>query len=165
MKTDRRAGKAGRGSAATTRRPAGNPNSSVVHSWSSHLRRARRGGDFIDEPWRRFPVAIQRIKTDPGSEFGSAFTWHLQDLGIAHRYIPHGSPESNGKVERSHRTDEEECSRRVRSRTLEELQTKLRTWGHEYNHLRPHLALKSTTPVERLCELRISIPHPVRQTA
>ena len=71
---------------------------------------------------RRLPVVIQRIETDHGSEFGTDFTWHLHDVGIAHRYIPRGNPESNGKVERSHRTDEEACSRRVRFRTLEELQ-------------------------------------------
>lgn len=120
--------------------------------------------DFVEESRQRLPVAIQRIKTDHGSEFGTDFTSHLYDLGIAHRYIPRGRPESNGKVERSHRTDVEECYRRVRFRTLEELQAKLRAWEHEYNHLRPHLALKGRTPIERLCGLLISVPHPVRQT-
>jgi transposase InsO family protein len=120
--------------------------------------------DFDEELRRRLPFAIQRITTDHGSEFGTDFTWHLHDLGIDHRYIPRGYPESNGKVERNHRTDQEEFYRRVRFRTLEELQTKLRTWEHEYNHLRPHLALKGQTPVERLCELRVSVPQPVRRT-
>jgi transposase InsO family protein len=46
------------------------------------------------------------------SECGTDFTWHLQDSGIAHRYIPRGSPESNGKVERSHQADEDEFYRR-----------------------------------------------------
>ncbi len=72
---------------------------------------------FIEEVRQRLPVAIQRIQTDHGSEFGTDFTWHLRDLGIGHRQIPRGCPESNGKVERSHRTDEDEFYRRVFFRT------------------------------------------------
>lgn len=111
------------------------------------------------------PVAIQRIKTDHGSEFGTDFTWHLDDLGILHRPIPRGSPESNGKVERSHRTDEEQFYRRVTFRSPQEIRHLLREWEHEYNHRCPHLALGGKTPAERLCELRITVPQPVRRIA
>jgi hypothetical protein len=31
-----------------------------------------------------FPAAIRRIQTDHGSEWGTDFTWHLHDFGIAH---------------------------------------------------------------------------------
>jgi transposase InsO family protein len=65
------------------------------------------------------------------------------------------SPESKGKVERSHRTDEEEFYRRTTFRTVAEFAAKLRRWENEYNHRRPHLALAGKTPAERLCELRI----------
>jgi hypothetical protein len=70
---------------------------------------------------QRLPVAIQRITTDDGSEFGTDFTWHLHDLGSAHRRIPPCCPESNGKVERSHHTDEEEFYRRFPSKSPQEL--------------------------------------------
>jgi hypothetical protein len=30
-------------------------------------------------------MAIQREQTDHGNGFGTDFTWHLRDLGIAHR--------------------------------------------------------------------------------
>lgn len=119
---------------------------------------------FVDEVRRRLPVAIQRIQTDHGSEFGTDFTWHLHDLGIRHRQIPRRSPESNGKVERSHRTDEDEFYRRGIFRTPEDLAQQLRQWEHEYNHRRPHLALRGRTPAERLCELRIAC-EPVQQLA
>ena len=36
----------------------------------------------IDEVRRRLPMAIQRIQTDHGSEFGTDYTWHLQDVGL-----------------------------------------------------------------------------------
>jgi transposase InsO family protein len=73
----------------------------------------RSATDFVDELRRRVPAAIQRIQTDHGSGFGIDLTWHLRDLGVAHRDIPHGCPESNVKVERSHRTDEDEVYRRT----------------------------------------------------
>jgi transposase InsO family protein len=98
--------------------------------------------DFVEELRRRLPMAIERIKTDHGSKFGTDFTCHLHGVGIAHRYIPRGSPETNGMVERSHRTDAEEFDRRTHFRAVEELQAKLRVWESEYNHPRPHLALK-----------------------
>jgi transposase InsO family protein len=59
----------------------------------------RSATTFVEEVRRRLPVAIQRIQTDHGSEFGTDFTWHLRDLGIAHRHIPPGCPEANGKVD------------------------------------------------------------------
>src|SRR5215510_9700611 len=46
--------------------------------------------DFVEEVRRRLPMAIQRIQTDHGSEFGTDFTWHLRDLGVSHRQIPRG---------------------------------------------------------------------------
>jgi transposase InsO family protein len=117
--------------------------------------RRRRELAHAREIRRRLPVAIQRVQTDHGNEFGTDFTWHLRDLGIAHRHISSGCPESNGKVERSHRTDEDEVYRRTTFRTAAELAAKLRRWEHEYNHRRLHLALAGQTPAERLCELRI----------
>ena len=119
---------------------------------------------FLDEVRQRLPMAIQRVQTDHGNEFGTDFTWHLRDLGIAHRRIPPGCPEVNGKVERSHRTDEEEFYRRTTFHSPAELTAKLRRWEHEYNHRRPHLALAGKTPAERVCELRI-VERSVQATA
>src|SRR5215470_5636562 len=86
-------------------------------------------------------------------------------LHVAHKHIPPGCPESNGKVERSHRTDESEFYRRVTFRTRSELVRKLRAWEHEYNHRRLRLALGGKTPAERLAELRISSAAGVLRSA
>src|SRR5262249_60955166 len=102
-----------------------------------------------NEVRQAFPVAIRRIQTDNGSEWGTDFTWHLHDLGIAHKHIPPGCPESNGKVERSHRTDESEFYRRVTFRTRSELVRKLRAWEHEDNHRRLPLPPGGEKPPER----------------
>lgn len=111
--------------------------------------------DFVDEVRGKLPVAIKRIQTDWGSEFGSHFTWHLEDLGIEHKHIPAGCPEANGKVERSHRTDADEFYARFSFSTPSELRAALKTWESEYNERRPHLALNGKTPSERLLELRV----------
>lgn len=121
--------------------------------------------DFVDELRERLPLAIQQIRTDNGSEFGTDFTWHLHDLGIGHHRNPPACPEANGKVERSHRTDEDEFYRRFTFNSPQELRALLRDWEHEYNHLRPHLALRGRTPAEALIELRIRYPDAVRLSA
>src|SRR5207247_1378459 len=101
--------------ASTSSRPLTKRRATYAHN------SIRSATDFVDELRRRFPAAIQRIQTDHGSEFGTDFTWHLRDLGLAHRHIPRGCPESNGKVERSHRTDEDEFYRRTILRSQAEL--------------------------------------------
>ena len=63
---------------------------------------------FVDYIQAQFPFRIRMIRTDNGHEFQAQFHWHLKDLGIDHVYIKPHSPRLNGKVERSHRTDEAE---------------------------------------------------------
>lgn len=48
------------------------------------------------------------IQTDNGAEFQSNFHWHLEEHDIRHVYIRPRTPRLNGKVERSHRVDEQE---------------------------------------------------------
>lgn len=64
--------------------------------------------DFVDYVIEKFPFRIQMIRTDNGHEFQAKFHWHVEDRGIRHAYIKPGSPQLNGKVERSHRSDQEE---------------------------------------------------------
>jgi len=56
----------------------------------------------------KFPFRIRTIRTDRGHEFQALFHWHVADLGMEHVYIKPRTPQLNGKVERSHRTDVEE---------------------------------------------------------
>jgi transposase InsO family protein len=63
---------------------------------------------FVDYAPTKLPFSVHSIQTDNGIEFGPQFHWHLLDKGIEHRYIKPRSPRLNGKVERSHRIDEEE---------------------------------------------------------
>ena len=54
------------------------------------------------------PPGRQGEKPDRGHEFQALFHWHVADQGIRHVYIKPRSPQLNGKVERSHRTDQQE---------------------------------------------------------
>ena len=63
---------------------------------------------FVDEVIRRLPFRVLVIQTDNGAEFQSRFHWHLEARDIRHVYIRPKTPHLNGKVERSHRVDEQE---------------------------------------------------------
>ncbi len=108
--------------------------------------------DFINQVRQALPFAIKQIQTDNGSEFSEAFSWHLEDLGINHRKTKIRSPEENGKVERSHRTDEEEFYGINRFVSIRHCIRLLKQWEEEYNNERPHMALNGKTPREYLTE-------------
>lgn len=108
--------------------------------------------DFINQVKQALPFAIKQIQTDNGGEFSETFSWHLEDLGINHRKTKICSPEENGKVERSHRTDEEEFYRINRFVSIQHCIKLLGQWEKEYNGIRPHMALGGKTPQEYLTE-------------
>jgi transposase InsO family protein len=63
---------------------------------------------FVDEVIRRLPFRVLVIQTDNGAEFQSNFHWHLEERDIRHVYIRPRTPRLYGKVERSHRVDDQE---------------------------------------------------------
>ena len=63
---------------------------------------------FIDEVLRRLPFGVHVVQTDNGAEFQSQFHWHLESRDVRHCYIRPRTPRLNGKVERSHRVDDQE---------------------------------------------------------
>ena len=112
------------------------------------------------------PFKIQAIKTDNGSCFTNRYTGYLKssdpmnprlhpldvlckELDIQHYLIDPGKPAQNGKVERSHRTDQEMFYDKVTFRSFEELKLKLRLWNMYYNDLE-HCGLNGLTPNQAL---------------
>lgn len=108
--------------------------------------------NFVNRLQQSLPFAIKQIQTDNGSEFSEAFSWHLDDLGIGHRKTKVRCPEKNGKVERSHRTDEQEFYGINRFVSIHHLKRLLRQWEKEYNTERQHMALGGKTPSQSLDE-------------
>jgi transposase InsO family protein len=107
---------------------------------------------FVNHIIQKFPFRIQQIRTDNGHEFQAKFHWHVEDLGIRHAYIKPRSPQLNGKVERSHRSDQEEFYQLLSYKDDVDLEEKLDEWERFYNLSRPHGAHKGKTPYEILKE-------------
>ena len=78
----------------------------------------------------------------------------MDELDIRHVYIKPRTPRLNGKVERSHRVDNQEFYQLLDKRGISDdirlFNDKLREWENYYNFNRPHGALNGQTPYERL---------------
>ena len=106
--------------------------------------------DFVDYVVEKFPFRIHTIRTDRGHEFQALFHWHVEDKGIRHVYIKPRTPQLNGKVERSHRSDKEEFYQLLTYTDDVDLKKKLAEWERFYNFGRPHGAFNGKTPYEAL---------------
>ena len=105
---------------------------------------------FVDYVINKFPFRIQQIRTDRGHEFQALFHWHVEDKGIRHFYIKPRSPQLNGKVERSHRSDQEDFYQLLKYKNDVDLEKRLYEWEQFYNVARPHGTHKGKTPYESL---------------
>ena len=100
--------------------------------------------EFIRHCVKKFPYAVECVQTDNGSEFtnrmnGSKtvrptlFQKTLDDLGIQHKLIKVFTPRHNGKVERSHRKDNEYFYASHKFYSFEDFQKQLAVWQYKYN--------------------------------
>ncbi len=103
---------------------------------------------FMNYVVEKFPFRISTIRTDRGHEFQARFHWHVEDQGMRHVYIKPQTPQLNGKVERSHRTDQTEFYQLLTYTDDIDLNAKLKAWENFYNYDRPHLSLEGKTPYE-----------------
>lgn len=108
--------------------------------------------DFLDYVIKSFPFRIREVRTDNGHEFQAKFHRHVEDQGIRHAYIKPRSPQLNGKVERSHRTDQEEFCQLLTYKDDVDLEEKLAHWERFYNLSRRHGAFNGKAPYEALRE-------------
>jgi transposase InsO family protein len=119
---------------------------------------------FLNEVRQRLPFRIHVVQTDNGAEFQSQFHWHAESLDIRHVYIRPRTPRLNGKVERSHRVDDQEfyqlLDRDGVSDDIHLFNEKLREWEDYYNYHRPHGALEGQTPFERLISKTRAVVSP-----
>ena len=121
---------------------------------------------FVKRLIKIAPFRVRAIKTDNGSCFTNRYTGYqksadplnprlhpldiyLASLNIIHYLIDPGKPAQNGKVERSHRTDQEMFYDRHQFKSALELKRAVRIWNIIYNNLE-HIALGGLTPTEAL---------------
>ncbi|MEM2111473.1 MAG: DDE-type integrase/transposase/recombinase [Candidatus Bathyarchaeia archaeon] len=76
---------------------------------------SENAANFVLKIVRESPFPIRSFRTDNGSEFKKHFSLVCKRLGIEVKRNPVNHPTSNGKVERLHRTIEEECFWRVQA--------------------------------------------------
>lgn len=121
---------------------------------------------FLKKLIEVFPGNIEAVKTDNAAIFTNRYTGYSKSIDpinprlhpfdiyckendIVHYLIDPGKPQQNGKVERSHRTDQEHFYDRVKFNTGEELRYKAKLWNMYYNDLE-HCSLNGATPNEAL---------------
>ncbi len=129
-------------------------------AWASSELTPQASVLFLHRILRLFPFPIQEVQTDHGVEFTYVFFPHVQrphpfeealrSQGIRHKLIPVAMPKQNGKVERSHRTLDEECLNARAFRKPGPREHAIRRFLKFYNHQRPHSALGWLTPLQKL---------------
>jgi transposase InsO family protein len=126
--------------------------------------------EFVEKLIKRANFRIRAIKTDNGSYFTNRYIGYLksadpanprlhaldlfcQERNIIHYLIDPGKPAQNGKVERSHRTDQEHFYDRYSFKNVLDLKMKLKKWNIYYNNLE-HCSLDGLTPNEVLARVQ-----------
>ena len=119
---------------------------------------------FLEKVIKYYEFKIKLIQTDNGSEFTNRLSWRptdkekktmfekkLEELGIEYSLIRPHTPTQNGKVERSHRKDQEYFYHNNIFMSLEDLREKGKRWRIEYNNF-PMRPLGWLSPNEKLAE-------------
>jgi transposase len=111
------------------------PSGPTVEHTSTLARRVAR--ELQAAGWR-----LERLLSDNGNEFGRREFAARLPTAVAHTQIRSGRPQTNGHVERLHRTILEECWRPAFARFLQVrysgLKRQLAHYLHTYNHEREH---------------------------
>ena len=99
-------------------------------------------------------VIIERVLSDNGSAYRS-FAWRdaCTDLRITHKRTRPYRPQTNGKIERFHRTLADGWAYARLYQSTEQRNAALPAWLHFYNHHRAHSAIGGQPPVARLTNL------------
>ena len=95
----------------------------------------------------QYDIEIKTIQTDNGFEFTNRLSWNsflknkktmfektLEKLGIEYKVIKPYTPKQNGRVERSHRKDQERFYYNRVFYSLEDIRNRGKDWRKEYNN-------------------------------
>ena len=114
---------------------------------SAFWRRARRY-------YRSQGITVRRVMTDNGSCYRSFMFAAALGIRVKHKFTKPYRPQTNGKIERFHRTltaewayAEHYDSDAARAATYD-------AWVHHYNHHRPHTGIGGKSPIERVHNVR-----------
>ena len=117
------------------------------YTWFTNEHSTYMSSEFVKRLIRYFPFKIETIQTDNGFEFTNRLSWQaflrnkktifektLEELGIEYKVIKPHTPKQNGRVERSHRKDQERFYYNRVFCSLEDLRNRGAEWRKEYNN-------------------------------
>ena len=130
--------------------------------WASKEQSTSASAEFVDIIIKKYGFKIECIQTDNGFEFTNRLNWQgtnkktmfekkLEELGIRHKLIKPKTPRHNGKVERSHRKDQERFYYNKVFNSFEDFKNRLKYWEKVYNNF-PMKPLKWLSPNEKYLE-------------
>jgi transposase InsO family protein len=107
----------------------------------------------IERALEKFPGVRPRIISDNGGQFiAKDFAEFIRERGLTHVRTSVAYPQSNGKIERMHRTAGEECLRRSSFIDLEDARRVIAKFVEYYNAKRLHSSLYFLTPEDFLLD-------------
>jgi len=123
----------------------------LVH-WD--LRESMREADIeiiLEGAKEKYPEAKPRIISDNGPQFMARdFKEFIRISGMTHVRISPSYPQSNGKVERWHKSLKSECIRPFTPLTLEDARRLVQSYVDYYNGVHLHSAIGYVTPQDML---------------
>ncbi len=119
----------------------------IRYTWFTNEHSTYMSSEFVKRLIKYFPFKIEIIQTDNGFEFTNRLSWQaftrnkktkfektLEELGIKYKTIKPHTPKQNGRVERSHRKDQERFYYGKVFWNLEDLRNRGKSWRVEYNN-------------------------------
>jgi transposase InsO family protein len=123
----------------------------IVH-WE--IRETMKEGEvetIIQRAREKFPGVTPRIISDNGPQFiAKDFKEFIRISGMTHVKTSPYYPQSNGKIERFHRTLKGDCIRTQTPLSLEDAQRIVAKYVDYYNGVRLHSAIGYVTPLDKL---------------
>src|SRR6185312_15977145 len=99
-------------------------------------------------------IAVERVLSDNGGCYRSRdWATACAELAITPKRTRPYRPQTNGKIERFHRTMADGWAFRRMYLSESARRKALPAWLHEYNHHRPHTATDNRPPITRLTNL------------
>ena len=117
------------------------------YTWFTNEHSTYMSSEFAKRLVKYFPFKVKTIQTDNGFEFTNRLSWSkklqstktlfeetLDELGIDYKNTKPYTPKENGRVERSHRKDQERFYYKKIFYSLEDLRNRGKDWRKEYNN-------------------------------
>ena len=106
---------------------------------------------IVQRAREKYPEVSPRIITDNGPQFvAKEFKQFIRISGMTHVRTSPYYPQSNGKLERYHRTIKTDCIRPGTPLTLSDARRIITRFVDHYNHVRLHSAIRYITPHDKL---------------